>query len=128
MLVQCSIFDVLIVRDNKFSLLHRNCLAISVINIHRKIKKVLFSTRVMFIPAFRTNNGVILVNIILFNCNHFCTIRIKTLKYFIKSLSINMLWTVLAYFVQVTIYLPTCHAYSSTNNLNVSIPRASAIR
>ena len=40
-LIERRIFDVLIVGDNKFSLPHQDSFAVVIINIHRKIKKVL---------------------------------------------------------------------------------------
>ncbi|RHP15280.1 hypothetical protein DXD89_08520 [Butyricicoccus sp. TM10-16AC] len=86
-------------RDDKLSFLHRNSLSIIIINIHRKIKQVLLSTRIMFISTFGANNRIIFVDIIFFDSDHLRTIGIETLKYFIKSLSINMMWAILTYFI-----------------------------
>ena len=53
----------------------------------------------MFISTFGANNRIIFVDIIFFDSDHLRTIGIETLKYFIKSLSINMMWAILTYFI-----------------------------
>lgn len=99
--IKCGIFDVFIVEDNKFSLLHRDSLAVIVVNIHREIKQVLFFSGVMLISALRTNNGVIFINIFFFNRDYLRTIGVKTPKHFVKGLPIHMIRAILSYFFKL---------------------------
>lgn len=79
-------------------------------------------------PHWGAYDRIIFINIIFFDGNHFRTIGVKALKYFVESLSVYMIGTILSHLILVTIYFSACYAQSSKNSLYISISSASATR